>query len=152
MTSANTKVIPVLLRATGQRERRSIVSSYEAYAGRVGHADQGQKKTDAARAGHLERVRDQLDDPLAQSGEREEDEYEALDEDGGEGETVRYRSCAVEADDLIGEVGAQVPGSDGWYQLRRFSWCDDVTQKSFKRTRVQPAYSLRGQTMQLQNN
>jgi len=42
---------------------------------------------------------------LAHAGERQEDEYKSFDKYSSQGEAVRDRSCAMIANNLIGEVG-----------------------------------------------
>jgi hypothetical protein len=74
---------------------------------RITHPDFRQEHANADSACNFDTRWDDFDEPLTHADQREEDEDEAFDEDGCECKAVAYASCAVVADDLVGEVGVE---------------------------------------------
>ena len=73
----------------------------------VGQTDECQEETDAGAGRKLDGARDGPSEPLAKTENGQAEEDEALGKDGGHSDLVRYGSGAVEADNLVGEVGVE---------------------------------------------
>ena len=79
---------------------------------RIAHAYFGKKHANADTACNFDACWDDFDQPLTHADQREEDEDEAFDKDCGECEAIADGSGAMEANDLICEVGVQThPGT-----------------------------------------
>lgn len=96
--------IQVFGAAATNGKRRGNSTSDGANSNRIGQADHGEEETDANARGRLDSGGDSSDQPLAHAGEGKDCEDQAFEEDGGEGQRVRYHATSVYANDLVGKV------------------------------------------------
>lgn len=94
-------------RATGKLEWSVGGANNESQTLAVGETDEGQEEADADTGSHLDGVRDGPSKPLSHTEKGKAQEDEAFDEDGSQGNPVRNRTSAVEANNGISEVGIQ---------------------------------------------
>ena len=106
--------IEELRRTATYVERRRVRPSDSADTRWVRQANNSKEEPDATGARNLEGSREDADEPLAHSQEGQGNEDPALHEDRREGKAVRNGSCAVETNDLVGEVSVEAHSRTVW--------------------------------------